>query len=1435
MMKRWLRIFLWIVLTPIVLFFLLATLIYVPPVQRAVVGYACEKASEATGFDVNIETIGLSFPLDLDVRQVLVRDSLGDTLCCVRRCLVDLNLSNVFDGQIGVDALELSDGFVNSKQLIEGLSVRGRIGSFLVNASGGIDINRNSVSVDDISLSDCDIYTFIGESSEDTTSSSPLPWTVSVRRVRIDNVHALVNMGDSMRIETKLRHSSIDSIAANLLANDYSLANSDLSVDYILLDSLSIPAFAFSANALQYRPQIMGVRLARLSASQSWIEASARADSAFAFDAQLDAKIANADLDSVCRYYAPDLRQYLNGADLSLHVKANGDKEFVDVTEAAIRCGEFADLTASAKVDHPLDSLLSAVVSASLQSFAGNAQLNAKFDNPSEAYRADLKLTALRPKALMPSLPVRSLTADVNVSGRGIDFPRNTTISLSSRVPRLALDSVSLSNISLDAQLRGGRLSALLECADSVLDATATLEAMNVVPSSRSPFEMTAGLDVKRIDLHAFHLVDSLLSVAACMHVDVSSDFKSNHRLTGNVNDILLIRPDTVLRPVNLDFDAMIRPDSLYAKFTAGQMYVEAATQGGIDEVLSKATALSDELSRELSQYRVQHDVLRTMLPTADVRLHLYGRNPVSTYLAMLGYTYEDVRMDLNCNPTDGLNGSGHILSINTGTLQIDTIDWTVSQNRRGIKLGSRVKNGPHNKQFVFDARCNMYFMEDKAGLHLTYDDAKGVRGVDFGAVAQISKLGALVRLKPLNPVIAYRKFEVNEGNYAYVNRHGSILSDIFLKADDGTSVQLYSDHPLADTLIVDSLAHAYQDITASFHNFNLGELSSVMPYLPKLAGILAGDVHYMQQDSTMSVALDTRIDRFAYEDSRIGDVGMNAVYLPTGDGRHCLDGVLSLNDSECASFEGSYEPAGEDGRIDVTLVAEQLPMSIANGFVSPGLAQMSGCINGLIRVNGLLSDPKVNGSLSTHDIRVRSTDYSLNLRIPDDTVRIIDNYLDFDRIEVFSTGANPLVMDGWINFRDLDRIALDLKFVGNNFELINAKKSSSALAYGKVYCDVDAGIRGSLDRLMLNGSLKVLGNTDVTYVLRDSPLTVEDRLSDLVTFTDFSAEDEPQAEPTAKASMDLSMNMKLLIDEAAEVHCMLSEDQASYVNLQGGGELILSYLPMGEMQLNGQYTINSGEMKYQLPIIPLKTFQLERGSYVSFNGKLLNPTLNISATEQVKAQVANEGGASRSVLFDVGVHITQTLEKMGLQFTLEAPEDATIQSELASFDADTRGRMAVTMLATGMYLGGTSSGGLSSTNALNAFLQSEISNLTGKALKSVDVTFGMENTTTKTGSSQTDYSFKFAKRFWGNRISVILGGMVSSGSEAQNTGETIVDNVSIEYRLDQSASRYVRVFYDKAYESLIDGKITEMGAGLVLRRKTTKLGDLFIFRSSKK
>ena len=196
---------------------------------------------------------------------------------------------------------------------------------------------------------------------------------------------------------------------------------------------------------------------------------------------------------------------------------------------------------------------------------------------------------------------------------------------------------------------------------------------------------------------------------------------------------------------------------------------------------------------------------------------------------------------------------------------------------------------------------------------------------------------------------------------------------------------------------------------------------------------------------------------------------------------------------------------------------------------------------------------------------------------------------------------------------------------------------------------------------------------------------------------------------------------------------------------------------------------------------------------------------------------------------FDCGVVITKTLNDMGLEFIIDAPQDMAVSNELNTMSKEERGKIAVTMLTTGMYLADGNTSGFSMNSALSAFLNSQINGIAGNALRTLDLSFGMDNTTDASGNTHTDYSFKFAKRFWDNRLRIIVGGKVSSGSaDETQQNETFFDNVQFEYRLNQGSSQFLKLFYDRDSYDWLEGQVGQYGAGFIWRRKLNHFQELF-------
>ena len=342
------------------------------------------------------------------------------------------------------------------------------------------------------------------------------------------------------------------------------------------------------------------------------------------------------------------------------------------------------------------------------------------------------------------------------------------------------------------------------------------------------------------------------------------------------------------------------------------------------------------------------------------------------------------------------------------------------------------------------------------------------------------------------------------------------------------------------------------------------------------------------------------------------------------------------------------------------------------------------------------------------------------------------------------------------------------------------------------------------------------------------------DQMEQLVHFTNFndSTADKVVVRPNIEG---FQMDMSVSIDEQAHIVCALNSEHTNYIDLIGGGDLTLHYDPTNSMNLRGRYTLNSGQMKYSLDMIPLRTFNIQEGSYIEFTGDPMNPTLNITATENIKATYTG-GMNDRIVNFTTGVKMTNNLARPGVEFIVEAPEDLDAQNNLNTMSAEEKAKIAVTLLASGMYLADGSGGTFAMNNALASFMQTKINDISGRALSSMglDITANMESTADASGSLHTDYTLNFSKRLWNNRLRINMGGRVSTGSQLSEENGAYFDNFSLEYRLNKNETQYLKLYYEREAYDWLEGQLSEFGAGFMWRRKLQHFKDIFRFKPKK-
>ncbi len=1047
----------------------------------------------------------------------------------------------------------------------------------------------------------------------------------------------------------------------------------------------------------------------------------------------------------------------------------------------------------------------------------GRVKLQGQLNADLMRYDATLHVDQLNVHHFMPRDSIYTVTADVKVQGQGTDFlsPR-TQLTADAQIQHLRYGHWNLDNMTAQATIRNGHALVDVLSDNPLVNGRLKVDAL----LNTKKLNATITADLNTVDLYKMRLVDKPLSLGLCGHVDVTSDMKLTHYVSGLISDITVRDSSKALRSEFVGLHLNATTDTTIVRAQSGDFIVKLDGSGNYEQLLKQLTILSDSASAQLSNKIIDQPALRRLLPTMKVHVESKRDNPLVTILKSQGVDFTQLLFDMATSPEAGVNGNGFVHSLTYDDVRLDTINFRLTQRKNHLSFGGQIRNNKNNPQFVFNALFDGILQERGATFGVRYYDSDNKLGARIGAQAEMLDSGLNVRLMPETPTLGYKLFKLNADNYIFLGNNKRVKANIDLLAEDGMGVKIYSE---------ESDPTALQDITVSLNKFNLDEVTSVIPYMPRMTGMLHGDYHVVQDaEGHLSVASDMSVRDMTYERSPIGNVSTELLYLQQGDSAHVVEARLMKDDAEIGLLSGTYYHVG-GGSLDAMLQLERMPLNIVNGFVPDHLFGLQGFGDGKMSVRGPLSRPQVNGEIYLDSSYVESVPYGVSLRFDNDPVRIVDSKLLLDNFTLYSYNENPLNIQGSVDFSDLDRVMVDVRMRARNFQIIGAKENPHSVAYGKAFVNVFASMRGPADNLNMRGRLEVLGSTDMAYILRDTPLTTDNHLDNLVKFKDFS--DTAQVVVNRPPLNGFTMDMTLDVSMGAHIMAYLNADHSNFIDLMGGGTLRMLYTPTDNLRLTGRYTLSNGEMKYSLPVIPLKTFVIQNGSYIEFTGDPMNPTLNITATERTKATVTGSNGAGRSVDFDCGVVVTKTLKDMGVVFTLDAPEDMQLHSELQSMSVEQRGKLAVTMLTTGMYLADGNTQPFSMNSALSSFLNSEINNITGNALRTIDLSFGVDQSLDGTGQTHTDYSFKFAKRFLNNRLKIAVGGKVSSGAELQQRNKSFFDNVSLEYRLDDTANKYLTLFFQNNSYDWLDGYTQKYGGGFIWRRRIQRFTDIFRFK----
>lgn len=1484
---------LWLFLVPIGLFLLLMALLYVPPVQNYVCSRAASVASGSMGMDITIGRVDLRFPLNLLARDVRVVQQ-GDTLLDVGTLNVRVKPMPLFKGKLEVMKAELRDARLNSANLIEGVLVKGQVGGLSLE-SHDVDLNTQEIRLNDVLLADAQVYVAYADTVVDDTPPTPVNWVIQVDDIKLSQVGVDFEMPiDTLTLSSFINEAELLNGLVDLRNQRYEVQHFVFDGRKLCLDMGNAPqpnqgdGFAPSHMALysirlatdslfyqgndmkaviqemslfersglevssltgRFVADTLGMHLDDLRLLTPNSEASVSAklpmvngqwEKTKELTARVNARIGREDvmklagnylINETARKHYPIhplvIRSHISGnlnrleitqlrADMPGAFSFSSNGHVNQVADSLARNGQLALQARTGNLDFLLgiahidagavsipDSMRltgdlqlegsKLATQLHLTESKGKAFIDGIYNLGNEAYEADVHIDSLRIDHFLPHDSIYLFSGHALAKGKGLDFASaQSTAEFKAVVDLVQYKTMDLRNITADGSLQNSRLAMNLQ-ADNEL------------------FRLSGGGRM-RMDVPHFN-----------GNVDLQID---------DVNLYLLgLAKQPLKKPLALHITGVARRDSAQFDIQGGDLDVRLKSLNTIDKLLADGQRFDEILRKQIEMRQLNHAELRAALPAGGLRIRAGKDNPLADYLRTEGITFDDALLNYGFTPEIGINGRSSIHGLRIDSLQLDTIYLTLRQDTSHLALQGGVINGPRNPQYVFHAYLDGDIRSKDVDMNINYIDGKGKTGLKLGFNAQPvvnggrngGANGMLIYLTPEEPIVAYRKFRFNDdNNWLYLHQDQRLYAHVDMLGDEGLRFRMRSDR--SDTV-------SLQNMTIELSRFKLKELSSILPYLPELGGLMTLDATYKQTATSMQVSAESMIDSLTYEQKPVGDVNLGVTWLPEGANKHYLDSYLMLDNDQVLMASGTLK--GDSLNIDADV--EDFPLRVADVFVPGGVVNFLGKMQGNLQLRGVTDKPRLNGEIKMDDVSILARQAGATYRLDNRPIYITSSQMVLNDFSIYTTSDNPFVVKGVVDFRDISNPSAVLSLRANKYTLLDSPKSRESLLFGKILVDMNATIRGPLAGLVMRGQMNVLGDTNATYVMANSPLTVEDRLDGLVTFVSFN--DTLNIGNTTQSNMSLGgldMNMMVHIDDAVRLRANLTTDGSKYVELQGGGDLNMLYTPQGDMSLTGRYTISGGTMKYSLPVIPLKEFTFTQGSYVDWRGDIMNPRLNLTATERVRAAVSDGDESSRRTDFDVSISIKNNLEAPDLSFDLEAPNDGNIQNELQSMSTDERSKAAITMLATGMYMGNSGVGnGLTMGAALNSVLQSQINSLAGSASNS-SFSVGIEDRQLKTGDSQTDYTFRYSQRLFNDRVQINIGGKISTGRQATNNVDSFIDNVSVEYRLDSGGTRYIRAFHKKNYENILEGEISETGVGFLFRKKLDSLSDLWMWARKK-
>lgn len=1050
----------------------------------------------------------------------------------------------------------------------------------------------------------------------------------------------------------------------------------------------------------------------------------------------------------------------------------------------------------------------------------GRLDAKARLDMRRKDFDADVRLTDFPLHSFLPHDSLGVATLSLTVSGQGLDPFDGMNAVADATIERLDYHGFEYRDMELSASLADGLLDGRIFSSNEAL--SLELDIGGELAPDRYAAQIKG--DIWRADIQKMGFSESTLALTSQIDIRATA-LRDTTRMRFTLDaaiDSTVVKFGEMSQRVNLTTIKASAADTLtYLKLRSDDFALDFSSPMPIDSLSGGLGAMSREIGRQIRAQNLNADSLQKALPDINLTIKAGRGNFVRDLAVLRGMDFRQFTADVSTVTGKTFRIAAEVNGFATSGLTLDTLNLRIGGRDGKLNYALRLANRPGNLENLALIWVYGNAEGNAANLNVYQRNRADSVGFRFRLDAELLKDSVKISAGPQTMTLGYATWTVNEDNYLIYSFDGNLSADIRMR---GPSAGKYVNLLSASMRNIPNGA-----LRLEMEGIDTSSLTDLFPVAPPVGGIVSSNIAFGFNDGIIAAAGTLGVGDFRFRDSRVADIDAEIDFESDNTGRMVLDASVDIDKSTALTAKGFYTKE----MMDIAVSIPRLPLSVAEAFMPDGVGALSGNMDGNINIKGTPAHPDIEADVGFTDGRIDVTMTGTPLRISEDRITVTGRRLSFNGFGLIAPNNRKIAITGNVDMSDFSRMRADLRVAGNNFQAVNSTHLGRSQVYGTAALDIDVTARGPFDGMTVRGGINMLGSTDVVYILRSQSQNVRNQRQDIVEFVVFADSLYTASADTTSRLRRTGVDMLVSVNIESGMRATLSLDEQNEnrVEVTGSGSLSYSMNNQGDMRLTGRYTLSGGTVFYRLPVIPQTIFAVQDGSYVEWTGEPAAPSFNITATQTMNVALQSDSGSSRNVNFDISIAISGSLAAIAITFDVAAPHDLEIQNELSSMSAEQRMQQALSLLIYSQYTGlAYSSQGTSfdARDQINQFISRELNQWARNNLTGVDISMGINSQSDAAGNSYTNYSYSVSKRLFSDRVKVTIGGSVRDNATAQSVSENLIEDVIIEYRLTKRDNMFLKVYRYNTRESILEGEVTETGAGLVVRKRMNRFGDLF-------